>query len=159
MPGSSVPQSTCLPLRPRDRHASLSCLEKPVRCQQTTGIVTIGLQTCLGNTEVGFGMHYREPPRPLRKAKRRFASLEDQFWIEETRARSAWGVMTSFVAKLLAYLVEFIAREALRRPGTALKSLYRWFTYSIRRAKSLHGFLFSSTRALAMSNPSRNRAA
>ena len=54
-----------------------------------------------------------------------FASLEDQFQIEETRARSVWGVMTRVVAKLLAYMVGFVANEALGRPGTALKSLYR----------------------------------
>jgi hypothetical protein len=52
-------------------------------------------------------------------------SLEDQFQIEETRARSVWGVMTRVVAKLLAYMVGFLANEALGRPGTALKSLYR----------------------------------
>ena len=54
-----------------------------------------------------------------------FASLEDQFQIEETRARSVWGVMTRVVAKLLAYMVGFVANEALGRSGTALKSLYR----------------------------------
>jgi len=54
-----------------------------------------------------------------------FASLEDQFQIEVTRARSVWGVMTRVVAKLLAYMAGFVANEALRRPGTALKSLYR----------------------------------
>ena len=54
-----------------------------------------------------------------------FASLEDQFQIEETRARSVWGVMTRVVAKLLAYMVGFVVNEALGRPGTALKSLYR----------------------------------
>jgi hypothetical protein len=54
-----------------------------------------------------------------------FASLDDQFQIEETRARSDWGVMTRVVAKLLAYMVGFVANEALGRPGTALKSLYR----------------------------------
>ncbi len=31
-----------------------------------------------------------------------FGSLEDQFQMEETRARSVWGVMTRVVAKLLA---------------------------------------------------------
>ena len=54
-----------------------------------------------------------------------FASLEDQFQIEETRARSVWGVMTRVVAKLLAYMVGFVVNEVLGRPGTALKSLYR----------------------------------
>ncbi len=54
-----------------------------------------------------------------------FASLEDQFQIEETRARSVWGVMTRVVAKLLAYMAGFVVNEALGRPGTALKSLYR----------------------------------
>jgi hypothetical protein len=54
-----------------------------------------------------------------------FASLEDQFQIEKTRARSVWGVMTRVVAKLLAYMVGFVINEALGRPGTALKSLYR----------------------------------
>lgn len=54
-----------------------------------------------------------------------FASLADQFQIEETRARSVWGVMTRVVAKLLSYMVGFVANEALGRPGTALKSLYR----------------------------------
>ena len=54
-----------------------------------------------------------------------FASLEDQFQIEETRARSVWGVMTRVVAKLLSYMVGFVVNEALGRPGTALKSLYR----------------------------------
>ncbi|MFP4229305.1 MAG: IS982 family transposase [Salinivenus sp.] len=54
-----------------------------------------------------------------------FASLDDQFQIEETRARSVWGVMTRVVAKLLAYMVGFVVNEALGRPGTALKSLYR----------------------------------
>jgi len=53
-----------------------------------------------------------------------FASLEDQFQIEETRARSVWGVMTRVVAKLLSYMVGFVANEALDQPGTALKSLY-----------------------------------
>jgi hypothetical protein len=53
-----------------------------------------------------------------------FASLDDQFQVEETRARSVWGVMTRVVAKLLAYMVGFVANEALDRPGTALKSLY-----------------------------------
>jgi hypothetical protein len=54
-----------------------------------------------------------------------FGSLEDQFQMEETRARSVWGVMTRVVAKLLAYMVGFLANETLGRPGTALKSLYR----------------------------------
>ena len=54
-----------------------------------------------------------------------FSSLDDQFQIEETRARSVWGAVTRVVAKLLAYMVGFVANEALRRPGTALKSLYR----------------------------------
>jgi len=54
-----------------------------------------------------------------------FASLEDQFNMETTRARSVWGVMTRVVAKLLSYMVGFVANEALGRPGTALKSLYR----------------------------------
>ncbi|WP_259087697.1 transposase [Salinibacter ruber] len=54
-----------------------------------------------------------------------FGSLEDQFQMEETRARSVWGVMTRVVAKLLAYMVGFLANEALGRPGTALKSRYR----------------------------------
>jgi hypothetical protein len=54
-----------------------------------------------------------------------FGSLEDQFQMEETRARSTWGVMTRVVAKLLSYMVGFLANEALGRPGTALKSLYR----------------------------------
>ena len=54
-----------------------------------------------------------------------FASLEDQFQIEETRARSVWGVMTRVVAKLLAYMAGFVVNEALGRPGTALKSLYQ----------------------------------
>lgn len=54
-----------------------------------------------------------------------FASLEDQFQIEETRARSVWGVMTRVVAKLLAYMAGFVANEALGRSGTALKGLYR----------------------------------
>jgi hypothetical protein len=54
-----------------------------------------------------------------------FSSLEDQFQVEETRARSVWGVMTRVVAKLLSYMVGFVANEALDRPGTALKSLYR----------------------------------
>jgi hypothetical protein len=53
-----------------------------------------------------------------------FASLDDQFQMEETRARSVWGVMTQVVANLLAYMVGFVANEALDRPGTALKSLY-----------------------------------
>jgi hypothetical protein len=88
----------------------------------------------------GFGMRCGAAPRPIQKAKRRFAlgigglrariesvfaSLEDQFQIEETRARSVWGVMTRVVAKLLAYMVSFVANEALGYPGTALKSLYR----------------------------------
>ena len=78
--------------------------------------------------------------KPPPKAKRRFglgtaglrariesvfASLEDQFQIEETRARSVWGVMTRVVAKLLSYMVGFVVSESLERPGTALKSLYR----------------------------------
>ena len=54
-----------------------------------------------------------------------FASLEDQFQVEKTRARSVWGVMTRVVAKLLAYMVGFVVNEAIGRPGTALKSLYR----------------------------------
>ena len=54
-----------------------------------------------------------------------FASLADQFMLEETRARSLWGVMTRVVAKLLSYMVGFVANEALGRPATALKSLYR----------------------------------
>jgi len=54
-----------------------------------------------------------------------FASLEDQFTMETTRARSLWGVMTRVVAKLLAYMVGFVANLALGRPATALKSLYR----------------------------------
>lgn len=54
-----------------------------------------------------------------------FASLEDQFQIEETRARSVWGVTTRIVAKLLSYMLGFVANEALGRPGTALKALYR----------------------------------
>lgn len=54
-----------------------------------------------------------------------FGSLEDQFQMEETRARSVWGTMTRVVAKLLAYMVGFLANELLGRPGTALKSLYR----------------------------------
>jgi hypothetical protein len=54
-----------------------------------------------------------------------FASLEDQFQMQTTRARSVWGVMTRVVAKLLAYMVGFVVNEALGRPGTALKSLYR----------------------------------
>jgi hypothetical protein len=54
-----------------------------------------------------------------------FASLEDQFQIEETRARSVWGVMTRVVAKLLSYMVGFVVNESLGRPGTALKSLYQ----------------------------------
>ena len=54
-----------------------------------------------------------------------FGSLEDQFQMEETRARSVWGVMTRVVAKLLAYMVGFLANELLGRLGTALKSLYR----------------------------------
>ena len=54
-----------------------------------------------------------------------FSSLEDQVQVEETRARSVWGVMTRVVAKLLSYMVGFVANEALDRPGTALKSLYR----------------------------------
>jgi hypothetical protein len=33
--------------------------------------------------------------------------------------------MTRVAAKLLAYLVGFVANEALGRPGTALKSLYQ----------------------------------
>jgi len=59
------------------------------------------------------------------RIERVFASLDDQFQIEETRARSVWGVMTRVVAKLLAYMVGFVANEVLDRPGTALKSLYR----------------------------------
>ncbi|ABC44131.1 hypothetical protein GGP80_000918 [Salinibacter ruber] len=54
-----------------------------------------------------------------------FGSLQDQFQMEETRARSVWGIMTRTVAKLLAYMVGFLANELLGRPGTALKSLYR----------------------------------
>jgi hypothetical protein len=54
-----------------------------------------------------------------------FASLADQFRMQTTRARSIWGVMTRVAAKLLAYLVGFVANEALGRPGTALKSLYQ----------------------------------
>ena len=54
-----------------------------------------------------------------------FASLEDQFQVETTRARSVWGVMTRVVAKLLAYMAGFVINEALGRPGTALKSLYQ----------------------------------
>lgn len=54
-----------------------------------------------------------------------FGSLQDQFRMEETRARSVWGIMTRTVAKLLAYMVGFLANELLGRPGTALKSLYR----------------------------------
>jgi len=53
-----------------------------------------------------------------------FSSLEDQFQVEETRARSVWGMMTRVVSKLLSYMVGFVANEALDRPGTALKSLY-----------------------------------
>ena len=45
--------------------------------------------------------------------------------MEETRARSVWGVMTRVVAKLLAYMVGFLANEILGRPGTALKSHYQ----------------------------------
>lgn len=45
--------------------------------------------------------------------------------MEETRARSVWGVMTRVVAKLLAYMVGFLVNESLERPGTDLKSLYR----------------------------------
>lgn len=33
-----------------------------------------------------------------------FSSLEDQFQVEETRARSVWGVMTRVVSKLLSYM-------------------------------------------------------
>ena len=54
-----------------------------------------------------------------------FASLEDQFQMEKTRARSVWGVITRVVAKLLAYMAGFVVNEALGRRGTALKSLYR----------------------------------
>ena len=54
-----------------------------------------------------------------------FGSLEDQFQMEGTRARSVWGTMTRVVAKLLSYMVGFLANEILGRPGTALKSLYR----------------------------------
>lgn len=54
-----------------------------------------------------------------------FASLEDQFQMEVTRARSFWGVLTRVVAKLLAYMIGFVANEMLGRPATALKSLYR----------------------------------
>jgi hypothetical protein len=54
-----------------------------------------------------------------------FASLGDQFQMEETRARSVWDVMTRVVAKLLAYMVGFVANEVLDRPVRALKSLYR----------------------------------
>lgn len=53
------------------------------------------------------------------------SSLADQFMIEQTRARSLWGVMTRVVAKLLAYMVGFVVNETLGRPATALKSLYR----------------------------------
>ena len=45
--------------------------------------------------------------------------------MEETQARSAWGEAARVVAKLLAYMVGFLANETLQRPGTALKSLYR----------------------------------
>jgi hypothetical protein len=45
--------------------------------------------------------------------------------MEERRARSVWGVMTRVVAKLLAYMIAFLANEPLERSGTALKSLYR----------------------------------
>jgi hypothetical protein len=45
--------------------------------------------------------------------------------MEETRARSVWGVMTRVVAKLLAYMVGFLINKLLGRPGTAPKSLYR----------------------------------
>ncbi len=54
-----------------------------------------------------------------------FASLDDPFQVEKTRARSAWGVMTRVVAKLLAYMAGFVVNEALGRPGTALEGLYR----------------------------------
>lgn len=54
-----------------------------------------------------------------------FASLADQFMLETTRARSLWGVLTRIVAKLLAYMVGFVANQQLGRPATALKSLYR----------------------------------
>ena len=54
-----------------------------------------------------------------------FASLEDQFQMEKTRARSVWGVVTRVVAKLLSYTAGFVVNEALGRSGTALKSLYR----------------------------------
>lgn len=53
------------------------------------------------------------------------ASLADQFKMEQTRARSLWGVMTRVVAKLLSYMTGFVANETLGRPATALKSLYR----------------------------------
>lgn len=51
--------------------------------------------------------------------------LEDQFQMEEVQTRSVWGVMTRVVAKLLDYMVGFVANEALERPRTALKSLCR----------------------------------
>jgi len=54
-----------------------------------------------------------------------FASVGDQFQMEETRARSVWGVMPRVVVKLLAYRVGFVVNEARGRPGTAHKSLYR----------------------------------
>jgi len=85
-----------------------------------------------------YALRRRQPPRSAGEAALRawqrglrariesvFASLADQFLLEETRARSLWGVMTRVVAKLLSYMVGFVANEALGRPATALKSLYR----------------------------------
>lgn len=85
-----------------------------------------------------FALRRSQPPRAAGEASLRawqrglrariesvLASLTDQFKMEETRARSLWGVMTRVVAKLLSYMVGFVANEALGRPGTALKSLYR----------------------------------
>lgn len=85
-----------------------------------------------------FALRRSQPPRSAEEAALRrwqrglrariesvFSALEDQFQMETTRARSLWGVMTRVVAKLLAYMVGFVANEALGRPATALKSLYR----------------------------------
>jgi hypothetical protein len=54
-----------------------------------------------------------------------FSVLDDVFKVEETRACSAWGVMTRVVAKLLAYAVGMAVNEQLGRRATALKSLYQ----------------------------------
>jgi transposase len=53
-----------------------------------------------------------------------FAALSDQFGLSVTRARSTLGVSVRVVAKVLAYNVSLVLNHMLRRPDTAIKSLF-----------------------------------